>query len=67
MIYSLQDETNSEYKHLVNSRFELFRKQDKKFCQYVYIRSLFRLTSYQIVCGNRYSLPRLHSGQLYVL
>ena len=22
MIYSLQDETNSEYKHLVNSRFE---------------------------------------------
>ena len=35
MIYSLQDETNSEYKHLVNSRFELFRKQDTKikFCQ----------------------------------
>ena len=30
MIYSLQDETNSEYKHLVNSRFELFRKQDTK-------------------------------------
>ena len=30
MIYSLQDETNSEYKHLVDSRFELFRKQDTK-------------------------------------
>ena len=30
MIYSLQDETNSEYKHIVNSRFELFRKQDTK-------------------------------------
>ena len=30
MIYSLQDETNSEYKHLINSRFELFRKQDTK-------------------------------------
>ena len=30
MINSLQDETNSEYKHLVNSRFELFRKQDTK-------------------------------------
>ena len=30
MIYSLQDETNSEYKHLVSSRFELFRKQDTK-------------------------------------
>ena len=30
MIYSLQDETNSKYKHLVNSRFELFRKQDTK-------------------------------------
>ena len=29
-MYSLQDETNSEYKHLVNSRFELFRKQDTK-------------------------------------
>ena len=67
MIYNLQDETNSEYKHVVNSRFELFRKQDKKFSQYVYIRSLFRLTSYQIVCGKGYSLPRLHSGQLYVL
>ena len=30
MIYSLQDETSSEYKHLVNLRFELFRKQDIK-------------------------------------
>ena len=30
MICSLQDETNYEYKHLVNSRFELFRKQDTK-------------------------------------
>ena len=30
MIYSLQDKTNFEYKHLVNSRFELFRKQDTK-------------------------------------
>ena len=30
MIYSVQDETNSDYKHLVNSRFELFRKQDTK-------------------------------------
>ena len=30
MIYSLQDKTNSKYKHLVNSRFELFRKQDTK-------------------------------------
>ena len=30
MIYSLQDETNSEYKHLLNSRFESFRKQDTK-------------------------------------
>ena len=25
------EETNSEYKHLVNSRFELFRKQDRIF------------------------------------
>ena len=30
MICSLQDETNYEYKHLVNSRSEIFRKQDTK-------------------------------------
>ena len=74
MIYSLQDETNSEYKHLVNSRFELFRKQDTKILSCFLNNSNLEFTrrlylefvsSYILsTAGKGYSLPRLHSEQL---